>query len=94
MTRDNFPDDWGNYYSRCDCCGRRIHASGTEDCDCRECEGCSTLTADGGLDDDGLCESCQERGRCDGCGAFLDDCDCPESYEDDDSEPEPEGDTP
>lgn len=39
----NVPDDWGNYYYKCDYCGSRYHASeGGCDCleDCGQCEMC------------------------------------------------------
>tara|TARA_Y100000287_G_C14187611_1_gene338442 strand:- start:93 stop:425 length:333 start_codon:yes stop_codon:yes gene_type:complete len=33
MSYYNVPDDWGNYYSNCEYCGTRVHAS-EGGCDC------------------------------------------------------------
>ena len=30
----NLPDDWSSYYSTCETCGERRHASGDTECAC------------------------------------------------------------
>jgi hypothetical protein len=37
----NLPDDWDFYWFTCDRCGKRYHASGTDQCACSTCEKCN-----------------------------------------------------
>ena len=80
----NLPPDWGNYYGTCMDCGGRYHASGTEQCDCEECERCEETTAPDSLDEKGICDTCwKDFGTCcPGCkewtlDASMEDGACP-----------------
>ncbi len=67
----DLPDDWGSYYSNCELCGSRVHASEGGCCctdDKTECTTCADGTLDSYYDDDEIvtvdgspyCKSCAE----------------------------------
>lgn len=62
----DLPDDWGSYYSNCELCGSRVHAS-EGGCGCTddktECATCDTYFDDDEIvtvDGSSYCESCAE----------------------------------
>ena len=57
----NLSPDWGNYYGTCTDCGGSYHASGTVQCDCKECERCEKPKAPDDLEE-GTCLGCLEMG--------------------------------
>jgi hypothetical protein len=71
----NVPDDWGSYYSNCDLCGSRVHAS-EGGCYCTEdhteCVGCADGTLEGFYPDDQIVVV-DGASYCKGCSEDLDD---------------------
>lgn len=65
----NVPDDWGMYYTTCEFCGSRYHASeGGCGC-CDECEICGEIHSLDELEDNGMV--CNECLACDHCGEIT-----------------------
>jgi len=63
MSYYNVPDDWGQFFYRCDRCGTRYHAS-EGGCDCREEGPCAHCGDDCDGDD---WHEALERFLCSGC---------------------------
>jgi predicted Zn finger-like uncharacterized protein len=83
----NVTDDWHNYYTVCDSCGRRFHIS-EGDCGCEgtvKCSRCDEIFPVTDLDVYGECPDCAEwadKHTCDECGDVwsgvrYDDKSCP-----------------
>ena len=54
----NVPDDWGMYYSKCHQCGGTNHASGSEECRCRQCAFCEEVLPPRDMRTEEVCERC------------------------------------
>lgn len=69
---NNLPDDWGTYHRSCGLCGSRYHASGVDECSCRECQVCEQFHPPSDMEDSKVCRKCAELGLTVEVGVWAD----------------------